>query len=73
LCKAVEVSRDALRGVAVVRSRDQGVSTSDLILRILSRYDDYVMRQLQRGMTAEQLNLSVFKVGWDACTDGAEG
>lgn len=37
--------------------RTGGISTSDIITRILSRYDDFVERQLKRGYTPEDLKV----------------
>ncbi|OII77058.1 choline-phosphate cytidylyltransferase protein [Cryptosporidium andersoni] len=41
--------------------RTQGVSTTDLIVRILQNYEDYVDRSLQRGITPNELNIGYMK------------
>jgi choline-phosphate cytidylyltransferase len=41
--------------------RTDGVSTSDLIMRIVKDYNQYVMRNLARGYTRKDLNLSYVK------------
>ena len=38
--------------------RTEGVSTSDLILRVLKDYDDYIYRNLQKKYTPESLGIS---------------
>nr|BAU37040.1 choline-phosphate cytidylyltransferase [Chlamydomonas asymmetrica] len=42
--------------------RTEGVSTSDLILRILKDYNEYVLRNLSRGYTRRDLGISLVKV-----------
>lgn len=44
--------------------RTDGVSTSDLIMRIVKDYNQYVMRNLARGYTRKDLNLSYVKVSF---------
>eukprot|EP01095_Lingulamoeba_sp_RSL-Kostka_P006030 TRINITY_DN184_c3_g1_i1.p1 TRINITY_DN184_c3_g1~~TRINITY_DN184_c3_g1_i1.p1 ORF type:complete len:286 (+),score=111.79 TRINITY_DN184_c3_g1_i1:81-938(+) len=44
-----------------VIQRTRGISTTDLILRIVKDYDSYVMRNLQRGKTREDMNIGYFK------------
>ncbi|GAB4840929.1 T-complex protein 1 subunit beta [Ancistrocladus abbreviatus] len=41
--------------------RTDGISTSDLIMKILKDYNQYVMRNLARGYTRKQLGLSYVK------------
>ncbi|KAK6591176.1 hypothetical protein RS030_101622 [Cryptosporidium xiaoi] len=41
--------------------RTKGVSTTDLVVRILQNYEDYVDRSLQRGVTPDELNIGYMK------------
>lgn len=42
--------------------RTDGVSTSELIMRILKDYNQYVMRNLARGYSRKDLGVSYVKV-----------
>jgi choline-phosphate cytidylyltransferase len=41
--------------------RTDGISTSDIILRIIKDYDMYVWRSLKRGYNSKDLGISSFK------------
>jgi len=49
------------QGKYKVIKRTDGISTSDIILRIVKDYDSYVRRNLARGYTGKQMNISFVK------------
>jgi len=52
------------QGKFLATQRTEGVSTSDLITRILKDREVYIQRNLKRGATRDELNVSWFHEFW---------
>jgi choline-phosphate cytidylyltransferase len=50
------------RNIFLETHRTEGISTSEIICRILRDFDVYVKRNLSKGYSIDQLNLKCFKV-----------
>ncbi|OAG30107.1 choline-phosphate cytidylyltransferase [Nematocida displodere] len=48
------------KGIFVPTQRTEGISTSDLITRVLYSYDTFLKRNLDRGVSGKELNISSF-------------
>lgn len=52
------------RSQFIASQRTAGISTSSLIKNLLRQYDNFVRRNLKRGIKPEEMNISVFKANF---------
>ena len=50
------------KGMFAATERTDGISTSDVIARLVKYYDVFIRRNLARGYTAQELNVSYLNV-----------
>ncbi|KJP88208.1 choline-phosphate cytidylyltransferase [Plasmodium fragile] len=60
IVQTLEERTETLKHIRATK-RTEGVSTTDLIVRILKNYEDYIERSLQRGIHPNELNIGVTK------------
>jgi choline-phosphate cytidylyltransferase len=49
------------QGRFLATTRTEGISTTDIMVRIIRNYDEYLERNIKKGMNAEELNISISK------------
>ncbi|WUR04527.1 choline-phosphate cytidylyltransferase A [Vairimorpha necatrix] len=50
------------RGIFIPLMRSKGISTSKIITNIVKDYDKYIIRNIERGITAKELNISFLEL-----------
>eukprot|EP01138_Halocafeteria_seosinensis_P003240 gb/GECG01003314.1/.p1 GENE.gb/GECG01003314.1/~~gb/GECG01003314.1/.p1 ORF type:complete len:404 (+),score=67.25 gb/GECG01003314.1/:1-1212(+) len=63
------------RGMFWPTQRTEGISTSDLIIRIIKQYDDFIRRNMTRGYSGKEMNVPFVKekqIQFDLALDKAK-